>query len=454
MTPPSPSPPPSPAAVSAFLRGLDKRARLFATVQAGDAGLADRARAVVATVFGAEAGQWPLAQWPAQYWRLLLAAPSLRQPPAPGQRVPLPGIARLPPDRRAAVLLHLVAGLDDEAAASALGLGVAAYQDTIRDSLPLDALGRPDLDVWRAWRAAVERELERAPEPPPLPARPAPPPEAAPRDEPGAPATPRGVRWLWIGVALCALAFVASFFVLPQGREVVRQWMSPIKVEPLPPAAAPKARFDAADLALHPDRELLVAPREAGYARQLPMLAWLADTLASAPDTLRLPVLMAPTVSAPDPAGAAERRMRLWDRLPHDVRGARRRAWQAWRTLPAVERVRLRMVAQRFQQMSGEDRDALRTRFEAQSPDARNGWWLGPERGRDWPRIAPLFAYVDQAERTRLLQLLHEATPVEIDALARLSQSTPPEARAGLRAELLAQPRAQRVQWMLERLQR
>ncbi len=102
--------PPSPAAVAAFLRGLDKRARLFASVQAGDAASGERALAAVARVFAAEAGQWPLAQWPQQYWRLLLATPSLRQALDVAQS-PLPGVARLPPEQRAGVLLHLATRL-------------------------------------------------------------------------------------------------------------------------------------------------------------------------------------------------------------------------------------------------------------------------------------------------------------------------------------------------------
>ena len=94
---PTPAPP-SPAAVAAFLRGLDKRARLFAAVQAGDAARGERALAAVARVFAAEAAQWPLAQWPQQYWRLLLATPSLRHAAAPEENALLPGVARLAPD--------------------------------------------------------------------------------------------------------------------------------------------------------------------------------------------------------------------------------------------------------------------------------------------------------------------------------------------------------------------
>ena len=70
-------------------------------------------------------------------------------------------------------------------------------------------------------------------------------------------------------VAACALAFAAAFFIHPAGREVIHQWFATIKREPLPAAAAPKARFDARDLTLHPDRELMASPKEAWFAERL-----------------------------------------------------------------------------------------------------------------------------------------------------------------------------------------
>ena len=47
------------------------------TIHRGDSRKNSRALAVVARVFAAEASQWPLAQWPQQYWRLLLATPGI-----------------------------------------------------------------------------------------------------------------------------------------------------------------------------------------------------------------------------------------------------------------------------------------------------------------------------------------------------------------------------------------
>ena len=347
MTPAAPDTP-SPAAVTAFLRGLDRRARLFATVQAGDALAAQHALAVVGRVFSGEAGQWPIAEWPRQYWRLLLAAPSLRKPPIEVPTPQLPGIGRLPVETRAAVLLHLVAALDDADAAAALGIDIDTYQARIRDALPRDALGQPDVDVWRAWRAAAERELARAPEPAsqPIAAEAGETPGSARRHDGNVGPDPTvsavdahhhfRLRWLCAGVALCLVAMIATFFLHPRGREVLDQWRAEIKREPLAcRAAEPKARFDAADIALHPDRDLLAAPGELAFARQLPLLAWLdvASADVRAADAVRLPVMLAPSTGeaaapADDAAATMTQRQQRWDALPTEVtrRATRRMA--------------------------------------------------------------------------------------------------------------------------------
>lgn len=480
MTTPPSRPSPPTAAVAAFLRGAHQRARLLAIVQSGASKPAEQALAVVAQVFASEAGQWPIAQWPQQYWRLLLSTPHLRSPGTPDPDSPLPGIARLPPTQRAAFLLQLVAELDDATAATALGTSIGAYQEAIRTGLPCDALGQPDVDVWRAWRAAVQRELANA-EPAPaivLPASPATPEPAKTRRaddsvanskpakresvDAGSPAdAPKHhVRWLWLGVVLCVLAFATTFFLHPVGRQVLQRWTATIKITPLPAAEPPKARFDAADVALHPDRDLLAAPDEAGHASQLALLAWLAVNSEdpAAADAVRLPVTTAPVArSTMDPARDASTmavRMRQWDRLPAQVRGMSRGQWQAWRALTSRERILLREIAQRWNTMDPQQQQGLRERFLAQSSDARNGWWLGPTLGLDWPRIQALFAYVDADQRDALLQLLRTTDRDGWDVLARLAQATPPEDRARLRTQLLAQAPSQRASWLRAELQR
>ena len=454
MTESHPSPPPS-AAVAAFLRGLDRRARLLALVQSGDAQAAPRALDAAARVFASEAGQWPIAQWPRQYWRLLLSTPSMRQTGAVTAG-PLPGIARLPAQVRAALLLHLVAALDEADAAAALGIEVDAYQLRIRDALPRDALGQPDLDVWRAWRAAAQRALDALPET--AAAAPATAPSTAQPDQ-GADAARhrRRMRWLSLGVAACAFALLASFFLHQRGRELLDSWRNHVQVEPLPPAVAPKARFDPADPALHPDRALLAEPGTLQLARQLPLLAWLATEAADALPPPPLAPAFPDTASAAavDPLAGSDlsERIRAWDRLSPSQRARQRGALEEWQALPAEEQALLGRLAARFAALPSAEQLALRERYASLSFDAHRGWHLGPRLGRDWPRIGALFAYVEPGEREALLRLLRAASAEELDTLARLAQITPPEARAALRRELLAQAPAQRAAWLQARLQ-
>ena len=472
----TPSPQQVPPAVSAFLRGAARRAALFVHVQAGlqDAAAA-QALQVASRVFASEAGQSPIAEWPRQFWRLLLAAPALRREPEVAGGTPLPGIARLPAEQRAAVLLHLVAGLDEADAAAALGIDVEDYQARVRDALPRDALGQPDVDVWRAWRAQAERELAQMPEPPPAPdtARPpstgsiAGPGSAVSRTQAAADASAearhrRRLRWLWLALLLCTLAMVATFVLHPRGRELIDQWRMQVRVDPLGPAEAPRARFDPADVAGHPDRELLAAPAELALARELPLLSWLA--LASAdpeadPD-LRLPfpdpamVAVAQPASMEPPGDGLATRVQAWEARAPSQRARDRGAWAAWHGLTPAERAQLRDVAARWQQLPEERQLPLRARFDALPHDVRHGGWLGPRMMRDWPRVAPLFGFVPGAQRAQLLQVLAHAAPEDIDVLERLAQSTPPEDREAVRVALLQVPAAQRRSWVLEQLQR
>jgi hypothetical protein len=204
---------------------------------------------------------------------------------------------------------------------------------------------------------------------------------------------------------------------------------------------------------------LLVSPQEAWFAERLALLAWLATAAEpTTPDAVPLPILDEarrwPVMDAGDEAMSLPRRMQRWDALPARMRGERRGHWQSWRALEPGERIQLRAIGLRVRQLSAEEQQALADRFAAQSSDARAGWWLGPRMGRDWPRVAALFGYVGEAERERLLRFLRAATPEDIDACARLAQSIPPEEREALRAELLAQPTAQRGAWLQARLQR
>lgn len=434
VMPATPNLPSQSKAIAAFLRGVERRARLLAETQCGSPEPARRALVVAAQVFSSEAGQWPIAQWPMQYWRLLLSVPVMGHAAADTDAGPLPGIAALPAATRAAVLLHLVASLEEVDAAAALNLDIAGYQQRIRDALPRDAQGQPDLATWRQWRDAVPPALAQ-----PVPAPAATPPPHAVASPPRLPSR-HLLRWLWLGVAVGLAALAATFFLHPRGRVLWNEWHTRVRVEALPAAAAPKARFDPADPRFDPDRALLAAPAELALARELPLLAWLSTQTEPLPAAD--PVSMSPAVPTPPLPAAPLARARL------------RGAWAEWQALPETERSVLRQTAAHFNALPASTRQALREHYAQQSYDAHRGWHLGPQLGRDWPRIAPLFTFVDASERDALLQLLRAASSEDIDTLARLAQITPPEARAALRQALLAVPAAQRSAWLQAQLNR
>ncbi len=205
---------------------------------------------------------------------------------------------------------------------------------------------------------------------------------------------------------------------------------------------------------------MLEAPEELSHASQLAVLSWLAvnseDPRAS--DAVRLPVMIGRLIRVPmDPARSADElagRLRQWNASPAQARGLRRSQWDAWRALGPKERIQLRALDQRWGTLAPQEQQGLRERFLAQSSDARNGWWLGPALGRDWPRIQAMFAYVDAGERDALLHLLRQTDLDGRDVLERLAQGTPPEERAQLRSELLMQGPSQRDAWLKAQLAR
>ena len=78
----SSNPIPPEAAISAFLRGIEPRAFVFARAQCGDEALARLALAATVADFRQIGAEKPLAHWPRDFWSALLAQPALLQSPA------------------------------------------------------------------------------------------------------------------------------------------------------------------------------------------------------------------------------------------------------------------------------------------------------------------------------------------------------------------------------------
>ncbi len=303
MTPATPTPPPGlSSAVTAFLRGLERRAALFAQWQCGDIDTGDATLANAMADFTGIAQTTVFADWPRRFWALLLAAPALRAPARLDQYSDgLPALDRLPGGPRVTVLLRLVAGLTEHDAASVLGVSRATYRLGLQRALPHQEDGTPDPDAWRALGETVQRAIRDLPPDrltrlaamreaalhgsvPVLRRFPIARPQAA---EPEASTTdvvphedrPRP-RWVLPAVAAVALLTALAFAATWWGAWLARHDDDDaprIRVESLGEADAPQARYDdALALLTERDLELLLEPDAAAWRDEPAFYAWLA----------------------------------------------------------------------------------------------------------------------------------------------------------------------------------
>lgn len=510
-----PSPAPSPA-LAAFLRGIERRAYVFAWLQCGDAAEAEACLGRTLRSFHSVSAITALSGWPAAFWSLLLAQAELS-----GGRSPEPELAALGSGPRAALLLRLVGGLDIDHAAQVLGVSEETHRFALQRALQqlgdagvsYAAVGAlrerlhrqvKTLPAERAEALAALRQRVLADQPDPLPAAPSP---------------RRGVRIaLWL-LLLALLAALAATWWWPG--EPPSAPAGPAGLSSAAPAPAASVAADpGADAVMHPDFAQLAAAEDDVVARALPRLAWwLASAAAGATDTPRLaepvpgmalpgasadatPGPALPPLPAPAPAVAAfpalppaqrallaplaaawpgldgdtrarlanhaaywlalsaaqqdrlQRRMRAWDAQPPAERAARRAPFLAWQALPESEQEQLRAAARRWSALDDATRMALAAAFDQLPAAARDDWWLGPDIGRDFGALRPLFSYASEGERPAILALLRSLDPATRADLAVLARRLPqserdafrhalaeaaPEARAALVRERLAQ---------------
>lgn len=294
----------APAAISAFLRGVERCGAALAQLQCGDAIVGDSALAAAMRAFAMAAAQTPADDWSRRFWSLLLAAPQLRHaPPAPHWPAELaPILSPLGSGARAALLLRLLAGLAEADAAAVLGIARPSYRLALQRALPHRGDGGPDDAAWRKLGQGLQQAVRQLPaarlahlaqlreaaiqgrKPERMPPR--------LRASEGSPTRGRP-RLLSAGLALCALAF-AGTYLLPEALGP-RDREPRVRIAALPAAEPPAATFDA-DIALltHRDFELLRDAAGEAIARDLDFLAWHAAELAvqqpaDAPQPLLLP---------------------------------------------------------------------------------------------------------------------------------------------------------------------
>lgn len=439
---PAPTAGASPA-LAAFLRGIGRRSLLFAELLAGAGG--DGAAAAALPGFVAQAARQPMPRWPERYWRAVLAVPAIQ------------GHRERDGDRLAA-LLWLVAGLDEDGAAAALGVAPEDWRQAVQRAAPRDAEGRVDAAAWQAWSESVRERLRQLPperlawwdrqcedalhQRPPAAAAVA---AASRREAP---------RWLlpllWSGLGLCILGLVASFVPWPaQLRDAAGNADPapvPVRSMPLPAPESPVATFDN-DFALHHHRDLeLLAGGDEALLRDLDFHAWHAARLGAGPES--------PVASVDPPPVAMPARIAAWQALPPPERAMLRERWDAWRNLPPAQQAAVGDAAATFAALLPEQQRDLRLEFADVPAAERRGWLLGPRLGQAWPRLQPLLMQVPAAQREPLLATLHQLSLLQLDDLATLAQRTPPQERDALRRELLSTAEANRTAWLRERLRR
>jgi len=300
----------APAALTAFLRGVERRGTVFAELQAGAAEPGDEALAATLRAFRGVAARTPFADWAQRFWALLLASPLLRHPSRASVWAPqFAALATLGSGPRAALLLRLVAGLSEADAAAVLGIARPTYRLALQRALPHRDDGTPDAAAWHALGDAAQAAIRH------LPAerlahlarqreaaihghRPDPIAHA----DAAAPVRPRWWRpALWSVSVLTALAVAATF--LPSAWQTGGAGgESRIRVETLPPAEAPASTFAAdALLPTHRDLDLLLDPDNAADAAQRDpgFYAWYAAQVAAGTNDIAALPLQEPEVDEP-----------------------------------------------------------------------------------------------------------------------------------------------------------
>lgn len=433
---------PNTGAPAAFVRGVERRAVLLAELQGGDPMRGDLAVAATLRAFVRTAADAPMADWPVRFWSLLLATPDLRKPADDAQwPAPWATLGDLGNGPRAALLLRLVAGLEMDAAAAALGVSQDAYRAALQRGIPWrDDV--PDRATWQAWVDAIRarvadmpaERLERLHAPPVRRPEVTPPPRAIPpASRPGA-----RLRRIALPVLGAALVLVGVGFAVLQWRP---QWIERIpgrgvRTHALPPAEAPAARFDA-QFAAWTHRDFFLLADRAGERRaaELPFFAWYAAQLAVRPAqeaqtpaaaaTIALPaavlaepapVLVPPPRAEPlhAPPGVAlpAAMSSVIARIPAPMQSALREQASLWASWPPTQRAD----------------------FAARSAE----WDATPHAGRSLRRE-------HYAAWRRLDAVAADAVESAVQTFARLA----PEEQARLRAEFAAlDPLAQRG-WLL-----
>ncbi len=275
----------APPALTAFLRGVERRGAVFAQLLAGSPEAGDAALASAMRGFRPVASRAPFVEWPRRFWALLLAAPTLRRPlPDAAWTPPFTVLAAIGHGPRAVLLLRLVAGLSESDAAATLGIARNTYRLALHRALPHLPDGTPDVAIWHALGDAAQAAVRGLPTE--RLAHLSRDREAAVHGRPSllvgpGDALPPRVRGALWGVGLVTVLALAATWIWPGGYPGAGEGAAGIRIEPLGAAATPAARLPPeALLATDPDLDLLLDDALEPAALDPAFHAWLAAQTA------------------------------------------------------------------------------------------------------------------------------------------------------------------------------
>lgn len=445
-----------PAALSAFLRGIERRAYLFLWLQSGDAAAAEHALVAAIRAFPGPAARMPMAEWPGRFWKLLAALPVQ----ANGGVWPtgVEALSRMPLAVRRALLLRQVAGLEEDAAAAVLEVESAGYEALLAQACPRGPDGAPDAAGWRIQAEAIQ-QVGRGLEAPQLlrlaqlreaalaarpgafaPALGDPGGSTGKRPIPGHRADRRRKGLLAVLALLMIMGLAAAAWWLLAGADPQPRQVS---------VAVPEAE----DFRVH-DNDPVVIEALADPGPAVTAIAWppaLVDEAPVDPVVAELALLSWSAAGMPDPVIEQEGASTALTAAASEDGAADP---DDWARLDAPEQAAVRAAAVSLAAESPQVQSQLRARFAALDTMERRGWRLGPVLGADYASLQPLFGFVEEAERLPLLDALRALAPEQRMQLRALALRTPPANRAALRRELLAQPPEQRDTWLAEMARR
>ena len=450
-------------ALLGFFQGVVRSAFSVAQLQLGNVPLAERVVMDVMRTFVLQAEKYPLAGWPDRFWRILAETLTRLDTPPVSSEGPLSHLTVINAEDRLALLLRIVAGLDESRAARAIGHPVDRYQHCLSRACPRVSDGRPDPDAWRALAVACQLHA-RAHEQEHL--------QQICRQaiDCGGSETRHPGRYRVLGLffALASVIALVMFALImwyhrPLSHQSQRtQFHPPLRHESIPTAAVV---VEALPKMIVPVESALVAQpsnmlgdstlldTEHWLALHADFLAWSLSALPKPTSTPSLTGLSEPLCQNDRLRKTLQETMQMSDNARRARKDIEER-FRAWQDAAPIERMEMARSAAVIKTLSAAQRQLICRRFAAMDRTEQEGWWLGPRVGLYYSKLQPLIGFVPENERAALIQSLRILTPSQLQKLSVIAQRTSADDRDTVREQWIKLSPGDRSRWLEDQLAR